>query len=73
MEGGSAHAGENFDLVIAFALSGVIVGGGLTAFRPLLPLLDSGPSAEGKEVPGCQHGLESLTVWVLEGYNKGGG
>jgi hypothetical protein len=50
-----------------------MVGGGLTAFRPLLPLLDSGPSAKGIEVPDCQHGLESLAVWVLEGYNEGGG
>ena len=40
--------GENFNLIVAFTLSRVGVGRGLIAFGLLLPLLNSGPGAEGK-------------------------
>jgi len=38
--------GENFNLIITFALSQV--SRGLIAFGLLLPLLDSGPGAKGE-------------------------
>jgi len=62
LEGGGTCTGENFNLVITFALNRVKVGRGLVAFCLLLPLLNNGPSAKGEKVPSCQHGLKSLTI-----------
>jgi len=39
---------KNFDLIIAFVLNRVSVGGGLNAFSLLLSLLNSSPDAKDK-------------------------
>jgi hypothetical protein len=63
----------NYDLIFVLGLDVVVIGGGFSFGSPLLPLSDSGPGAKGEKVPSYQQGLETRSIRVLEGNNKGGG